>query len=163
MNLSVAIFLVNKAVRPVRVSYDPDYPKHNNPDAYFKTLDPSIKVGDKVVVPTTTRHGMTVCKVEDVDFRVNFDSTTDYKWVIGKVDVPAYEDIIAQELKVLDRIGDAEENRKRAELVKALQLEDINLTDLDIVSNGPTAIPAPPTPRGQPAASPEPPEPPIEF
>jgi hypothetical protein len=151
MNLSVAIFLVNKSVRPVRVSYDPDYPKHNNPDAYFKTLDPSIKVGDKVVVPTTTRHGMTVCKVEEVDFRVNFDSTTDYKWVIGKVDVPAYEDIIAQELKVLDRIGDAEENRKRAELVKALQLEDINLTDLDI-TRGPTAIPAPPTPRGQPAA-----------
>ena len=150
MNLSVAIFLVNKAVRPVRVSYDPDYPKHNNPNAKFKTLDASIKKDDYVVVPTTTRHGFTVCKVEETDFRVNFDSTEEWLWVVGKVDKDAYDNIKKQEATVVDRIGDAEENRKREELSKALGLGDISLTDLDIVSNASvTLIPAPPSPRGQ--------------
>lgn len=148
MNLSTAIFLVNKGVRPVRVSYDPDWPKHNNPDVYFKTLDPSIKKDDYVVVPTGTRHGMTVCKVEEVDFRVNFDSTIEYKWVYGKVDKEGVDSIKAQENIVLDRVGDAEENRKRKELSEALQLDDINLSDLDIVTNASRAIPAPATPRG---------------
>lgn len=149
MNLSTAIFLVNKAVRPVRVSYDPDVPKHNNPDKLFKTLDESLKVGDMVVVPTNTRHGMTVCKVEEIDFRVNFDSHTEFAWIIGKVDTPAYDAIKEQEKQVIDRIGEAEENRKRAELATALGLATINLTDLDIV-NGSAQLPAPPTPRGQP-------------
>lgn len=147
MNLSTAIFLVNKAVRPVRVSYDPDIKAHNNPDKLFKTLDESLKKGDMVVVPTNTRHGMTVCKVEEIDFRVNFDTHTQYDWIIGRVDVPAYESIIAQEKQVIDRIGKAEENRKRAELAAALGLAEINLTDLDII-NSTAALPAPPTPRG---------------
>lgn len=148
MNLTVAIFLVNKDVRPVRVSYDPDNLKHNNPDAYFKTLDPSVKVGDMVVVPTSTRHGFTVCKVEDIDFNVNFDSTTEYKWIAGRVDKEAFDRIKTQEATVTQRIGKAEENRKRKELSEALGLSDVNLTDLDIVNNGAKAIPAPPTVGG---------------
>lgn len=148
MNLSVAIFLVNKSVRPVRVAYDPDIPKNNNPNTLFKTLDETLKVDDFVVVPTNTRHGMTVCKVTDIGFRVNFDSHDNYGWIIGKVDTPAYEDILKQEATVVDRIGQAEENRKRAELAVALGLQDIDLTDLDVVS-GKVRIPAPPTPRGE--------------
>lgn len=149
MNLSTAIFLVNKSVRPVRVSYDPDVPKHNNPDKLFKTLDPDLKKGDMVVVPTGTRHGMTVCKVEEIDFRVNFDTSAEYLWVIGKVDVDAYEAIKGQEATVVDRIGVAEENRKRAELAAALGLADVVLTDLDIV-NGTQRLAAPSTVRGDP-------------
>lgn len=157
MNLSAAIFLVNTSVRALRVSYDPDIPKHNSATAcaHFKTLDPSIAVGDKVVVPTNTRHGMTVCKVEEVDIRVNFDSPIDWQWVIGRVDTPAYESILAQERKVTDRIGLAEENRKRKELSEALQLDTISLTDLDIMRASP-ALPAPPTPRGAPAPAADP-------
>lgn len=150
MNLSSAIFLVNKTVRAVRVSYDPDVPKHNNPNRLFKTLDPDLKKDDMVVVATDTRHGMTVCKVTELDFRVDFDSAIEYQWIIGKVDVVAYESIKSQEATVVDRIGTAEENRKRAELAAALGLEAINLTDLDIV-NGTVRIPAPATPRGEPA------------
>lgn len=150
MNLSTAIFLVNKSVRPVRVSYDPDAPKHNNPDKLFKTLDPGLAKGDMVVVPTGTRHGMTVCKVEEIDFRVNFDTQSEYLWVIGRVDVDAYESVKTQEATVVDRIGTAEENRKRAELAAALGLADVNLTDLDIV-NGTQRLAAPATPRGEPA------------
>lgn len=145
MNLSTAIFLVNKSVRPVRVEYDPDNAKHNNPDVLFKTLDETIKVDDFVVVPTRTRVGFTVCKVKEIGFRVNFDTTVQYEWIVARVDTEAHKRIVAQESVVLNRIGDAEENRKRAELSAALQLSDIDLTDLDVV-NAPK-LAAPPAPK----------------
>jgi hypothetical protein len=153
MNLSTAIFLVNKTVRSVKVSYEPD--AKGNPGVLFKTLDLSLKVGDKVVVPTTTRWGMTVCKVEEIDFRVNFDSPQEYLWVIGRVDEPAYDSIKEQEEQVLERVAKAEENRKRAELAKALQLDSIDLQDIDIVSNASVRLPAPASPRGEAPATPE--------
>ena len=148
MNLTTAIFLVNKSVRSVRVTYDPDYAYKNNPDKLFKTLDPDIKKDDFVVVPTNTRHGYTVCRVEETDFRVNFDSPNNFEWIVGKVDKAAYDHIKEQEAVVLDRIGDAEENRKRAELTQALGLGDVALSDLDIVTNS-APLPSPATPRGQ--------------
>jgi hypothetical protein len=141
MNLTSAIMLVNKEVRPVRVSYDPDVPKHNDPNRLFKTLDPTLKKDDFVVVRTSTRHGFTVCKVTEIDFRVNFDSPQDYDWIVGRVDTAQFDEMVRQEKIVIDRIGDAEENRKRAELSKSLGLDQIGLTDLDIV-HGARALPA---------------------
>lgn len=145
MNLSTAIFLVNKAVRPVRVEYDPDNSKNNSPDILFKTLDDSIKIDDFVVVPTRTRVGFTVCKVKEIGFRVNFDTTVQYDWIVARVDLDAHKRLVAQEAIVLNRIGDAEENRKRAELSAALQLSDIDLTDLDVVAAPKLAAPPAPS------------------
>ncbi|MHB8283998.1 MAG: hypothetical protein ACYDD1_04910 [Caulobacteraceae bacterium] len=158
MNLSTAIFLVNKGVHSVRVSYDPDIPKHNNIDKLYKTLDETLKKGDYVVVPTSTRHGFTVCKIEEVDFVVNFDTTIQFEWIVGKVDKDAYDAIVAQEKIVLDRVAKAEENRKRKELAEALGLADVNLTDLDIVKSN-IQLAAPATPRGGTAPTPETAEP----
>lgn len=141
--------LVNKDVRPVRVQYDPDVPKHNDPHRLFKTLDANLKVDDMVVVKTSTRHGYTVAKVIEIGFRVNFDSPQDYDWIVGKVDLTSFEEMVKQEKVVIERIGDAEENRKRAELSAALGLAEINLTDLDVV-RGNKALPSA-SPRGEPA------------
>lgn len=135
MNLSTAIFLVNKSVRAVRVSYDPDVPKHNNPNKLFKTFDESLKKDDLVVVKTDTRHGFTVGKVTEVGFRVNFDSHIEYEWIVGKVGLEQFDHMVAQEKIVIDRIGDAEENRKREELSKALGLATIDLSDIDVVAS----------------------------
>ena len=140
MNLSTAVFLVNKSVRSVRVSYEPNIP--GNPCQLFKTLDTSIKSGDIVIVPTDTRHKMTCVKVEAVDFGVDFDSSTEYRWIIGRVDTDAYASILAQEGTVISRVRNAEENRKRAELAAALKMHDIDFAGLDLVSEKPS-IPAP--------------------
>jgi hypothetical protein len=147
MNLTAAIMLVNKEVRAVRVSYDPDVPKHNDPNKLFKTLDPDLKKDDFVVVKTNTRHGYTVCKVVEVGFRVNFDSPQDYDWIVAKVDTGAFDAMVQQEQIVIERIGDAEENRKRAELSAALGLDKIDLTDIDVVRTKAEALPNA-TPRG---------------
>lgn len=148
MNLTTAIMLVNKGVRPVRVLYDPDNPgKSYNPHQLFKTLDPELKKDDYVIVPTGTRHGFTVAKVVEVGFRVDLSGGIDqFGWVVGKVDTTAYEHILSQEKIVTDRMGEAEENRMRAELSKAMGLEDIKFDDLDVVKG--TQLPAPSTIRG---------------
>lgn len=149
MNLSTAIFLVNKAVRPVRVVYDPDNFKNNNPNKLFKTLDESLVKDDFVIVPTNTRHGFTVAKVEEVGFRVDFHSTEQFAWIAGKLDKAAYDNIIEQEKVVVDRIGNAEENRIRAELAKSMGLAEVDFTDLDVVKGSPSPMLS--TPRGTPA------------
>jgi hypothetical protein len=150
MNLSTAIFLVNSSVRSVRVEYDPESKYNNNPNKFFKTLDDGLKVDDYVIIPTHTRHGFTVCKVVEVDFRVNFDSHEQWAWIVGKVDKTMYDDILEQERKALDRIGKAEENRKRKELADALKLEEVDFGDLNITKS--KLIPAPASVYGQQAA-----------
>lgn len=156
MNLSTAIMLVNDSVRAVRVEYDPENAKNNNPNVLFKTLDPSLKKDDFVVVPTHTRHGFTVGKVMDIDFRVDFSSATTFGWIAGKVDVEGYKGVLAQEAEVVDRIGKAEENRMRAELRKSMGLGDIEFTDLDVVKSNAQLL-AVSSPRGEAApAAPQP-------
>ena len=146
MNLSTAIMLVNESVRAVKVSYDTDY-KNNNPNYFFKTLDPNLKVDDYVVVPTDTRHGMTVCKVTEIDFIVDFNAPVQYRWIVGKVDNKGYEDVLQQEGQVLAKIAKSEENKMRAELRANMNLGEITFTDLDIVK-GTIALPAASTVRG---------------
>lgn len=146
MNLSTAIMLVNKGVRAVRVEYDPDTFKNNNPNVKFKTLDPDLKVDDYVIVPTATRHGFTVGKVKELGFRVDFSSAEQFGWIVGKVDKVGYDNVIAQEKIVVDRIGQAEENRMREELSKSMGLGEIDFTDLDVTRA--TAAPQLSTPRG---------------
>lgn len=67
MNYTTAVFLINKNVRAVMCNYEPDA-EHKT--TMFKTLDTAIRVGDFVIVPTKTRHGMTVSKIVEVDVDV---------------------------------------------------------------------------------------------
>jgi len=76
MNLSAAVMLVNKAVRPLKVEYDPDTYKNNTFNKNFKTIDATLKKGDLVVVETHTRHGFTIGKVTEIDFAVDFNDPT---------------------------------------------------------------------------------------
>ena len=60
----------------------------------FKTHDQTIAFGDLVVVPTKTRHGMTVVKVVD-DYPSSAFAMDDIKeWVVCKVDTTEYDRIM---------------------------------------------------------------------
>jgi hypothetical protein len=157
MNLSMSIMLVNDSVRPVKVEYDPDTARNNSPNKFFKTLDPTLVVGDLVIVPTNTRHGFTIVKVLEVGFRVDFQVSEQWSWVAGKLDKKAYDSILEQEKIVVDRIGKAEEDRIRAQLRDSMQLGNISFTDLDVVKG--TVLPAPSSPRGQGEVTPPAPQP----
>ena len=117
MNYSTAIFLISDRARAVMVTYE-DH--EGAPQTMYKTLDDRIKVDDYVVVPTSTRHHMTVCKVAEVDVEPDFDSAKDVEWIIGIVDTADFHDLKSQEGDAIAKIRSAEKRRKRKELRDAL-------------------------------------------
>lgn len=120
MNYSTAIFLINKNVRAVLCNYEPDAPDKK---VMFKTLDPNIRVGDYVIVPTRTRHGMTVSKVVEVDVDVDFDNQTFVDWLIEIIDGSKHKITVEQEADAIAVIKSAERTRKRNELAASLLVD----------------------------------------
>lgn len=145
MNLTTSIFLINRDVRAVMVKYDPNKPASlpngasvGDP-AMHKTLDQTIKVGDYVVIPTLTRHKMTVGKVVEVDVSVDFDSLIPANWIISRVDPAPYEATVKLEAEAIETIKKAEFARKRRELfssVASSQEEVDMIKALPIYKNG---------------------------
>lgn len=134
MNYSLALLLINNAARAVRCTYEKD--KHAKQDM-FKTLDPEIQVDDLVVVTTSTRHGFTVVKVVEVDVDVDFDDTTEIKWISHRLDMAPFDHLLEQEKTAIAAIRSAEKRKKRddlrqslfadhAEEIKALPISTIN-------------------------------------
>lgn len=149
MNLSASVMLVNSSIRPVRVEYDPDIARNNNPCKFFKTLDTAIAVNDLVIVPTNTRHGFTIAKVCEIDFPVDFNSSDQWGWIGGKFDKTTYDEVLETEKAIVARIGKAQENKMRNELREAAGLGDVNFSDLDLMGAPAIAGPkgaTPPTP-----------------
>src|SRR5689334_18813988 len=133
MNLSHAVFLVNKGARAVKGIYEPSGTMdHNdvyvNPkgqkiaNAVFKTLDKSIKVGDLCVVPTGTRHGFTVIKVTEVDVDLDFEDKTPVEWIVSRVNVDEYKNLLSEESKLTDEIRKKEFAVRRSQLMDALNM-----------------------------------------
>lgn len=136
MNYSTAVFLINKNARAVIGVYETD---NNAKRTTFKTLDQHIAIGDFAIVPTETRHKMTIIKIVDVDVDVDFDSPHPMEWIIGIVDRTAFEATLAQENTAIAVIKSAELRKKRDELrdamfkdhldtLKTLELSAINGT-----------------------------------
>lgn len=144
MNLSSAIMLFDKSVRPVRVEYDPDN-KYNNMGAMkmvFKTIDPSIKKDDLVVVETTTRHGYTIAKVLEIDFVVDFNSAVEWGW-LAKFDKDAFQGILKVEDGVKQKVAKAQENKMRAEMLETLGMKETDVGDLRSMLAGDVQTEAP--------------------
>lgn len=121
MNLSLAVFLISQECRAIQVCYT----VHNDgspKELYtFKSFDQSLKADDYVIVPTDTRHGMTVCKIVEVDIEPDFDAVHDFKWIIGKVDLADFEDIKSKEAEAILKIRKAEKRSMREKLRKSLE------------------------------------------
>lgn len=137
MNYTTAIFLISDQARGVLVTYEKDDVGKKADRTFFKTLNPKIKVDDYVVVPTNTRHHMTVCKVVEVDVEPDFNTSKDVEWIIGVVDPANFEDLKAQEADAIAKIKSAEKRRMREELREKL-LADVgsDIKALPIYSSG---------------------------
>jgi hypothetical protein len=144
MNYSTAVMLINENIRAIKCSYEPDQKDANGKTVQtyqrymFKTLDHNIKVGDYVVVPTDTRHNLTVVRVEEVDCEVDFDSPIEIKWAIARVENGSAQKILDEEEKWIAELKKAEKRHKREE-VKSKMLKfytDGDATALPIASMG---------------------------
>lgn len=116
MNFSTAIFLINPNVRAVAVTYEVDTEQKKATREIFKTFDQAIRPNDYVIVPTDTRHKMTICKVVDVDVEPDLESSTEMQWIIGPIDRADYERTLADEGRAVKLMKDAEKTHKRTEL-----------------------------------------------
>lgn len=125
MNYSTAIMLVNDSIRAIRCAYEPT--QEGTKEYIFKSLDKTIKVGDLVVVPSTTRYKRAVVKVTEVDAEVDYDSAIQVEWIVGKVDNADYAAIKGAEQQAIDKIKGAEKLRKKAELRDKLLAHDQEL------------------------------------
>ena len=87
MHDSNRIFLASDTVRAVKAIFEVD--TNNQPTAkreFFKTFNKLIKVGDLVNVETSTRHGVSVVKVVEVDVDIDVESNEQTRWIIGAID-----------------------------------------------------------------------------
>lgn len=120
MNYSSAVMIINHDIRAIRTSYEPGT-NGKEPNTYvYKTIDRTIKKGDFVVVPTDTRWGYTVNKVEAVDVDVDFDSDVILKWILSKVDVDGNKQTISEEEKWVQALQQSEKLKRREALAKQL-------------------------------------------
>lgn len=115
MNNSMIVFLINDSARAIMAQYEDGKQPY-----MFKTLDPTIKKDDLVVVQTGTRHGYTVVKVTAVDVDVDFESGVELKWVVDKVDLTDFETTLELEAQAASAVQQAELRRKKAALRETL-------------------------------------------
>lgn len=123
MNYTTAVFLINKNVRAVKATYE------ETPGAkqtLFKTFDNSVVVGDFCIVPTDTRHKLTVVKVTEVDVDFDLADSTPVSWIVGRVDLSAHETTLAQEADAVAAIRKAELRKKREELRDAILADHVD-------------------------------------
>ena len=118
MHNSMILFLINDSARAVKVQYDPDDSRAKL--GTFKTMDPTIQVDDMVVVQSGTRYEMTVARVVEVDVDIDYDASTDIKWVVQRIDAEAFKEVQTHERTAITTVQTAERDRKRKELRAAM-------------------------------------------
>lgn len=158
MDYSRAIFLISDTVRAVNCTYEKDQTTMLAPRVMFKTMNPEIREQDYVVVPTGTRHGMTVVQVVECDVEPDLDSNDEIQWIIGVVDQADFEAIKAQESQAVAAIKAAEKRQKRKELREKLLANaegDLKKLPIYTAENG---EPAPAAPAPQASDIPDDPE-----
>ncbi len=122
MNYSTAVMLINTNIRAIKTLYEPDdvdskgTVTRKKVRTVFKTLDPTIKAGDIVVVPSGTRHGFTTNLVEEVDVDVDFEDSTEIKWIVDKIALTGYNAVLAEEKTWIDECKKAEKRDKAQKL-----------------------------------------------
>lgn len=134
MNYSTAVFLINDDVRAIACTYEAG---DNAPRTIFKTFDKTIKEGDLVVVPTSTRHHMTVVKVAETDVDFDIETPAQMEWIVGIVEQDDFEETKKKENEAIELVKAAERKKKRDDLRAAVfgYVEEEKMKNLQIASS----------------------------
>ncbi len=160
MNYNTLMFLVNKDLRAVLGIYDAKEEKGQPivKRIMFKTLDPDITVGDLVLVPTNTRHKMSVNEIVDVDVDVDIENGGHIPWLIGRsTDRAEYNRLVKWENDAIFRVKRGEKLKAQEALRETLLKDHEFLKALPIVSLNGEAEPVKPpaTPPNEPVTPPD--------
>lgn len=135
MHDSRRVFLLDPEPRCILATYEPEglAPYDSKKERKeFKTFDETIVVDDFIVVPTDTRHKMTIMKVVEVDVDPDLESSKKVDWVVAKTSNSVYQDLLAQESKILDLVNAAKKKRLKAQM-KADFLEGLEDEELSMM------------------------------
>jgi hypothetical protein len=128
---SKLIFLLDEVdVRVVAVSYEQNDPKSLN--VQFKTMETALQVGDYVVVPTSTRWAMTVCRVEEIDVEPDLNMT-EIHWLRAVVNQSDYNDIIVGETQLIAAANSAEKRALKAKLRAEMTIDQEAMSGLTLL------------------------------
>ena len=119
MNYSLAVLLLNDNCRAIKAIYDADPADEKMPRAkreLFKTFDPTVAVGDIVMVPSSTRHNVTAVKVVETDVEWDVHTSGDVKWIIGKVDQREFQKLKEMEEQAISAIKESEKTAARRKM-----------------------------------------------
>jgi regulator of protease activity HflC (stomatin/prohibitin superfamily) len=138
MNFSRSIILFNKNIRTIATVYDlepvPGPGAKQPARTIYKTLDPTIKKDDLVIIPTDTRYKMSVVKVVETDVEIeDFDAPGDIKWIIDKVNRESFDKSLAMEQTGIEMMRSAEKRRRREEIQAAILKDNPDFANLAIV------------------------------
>lgn len=135
MNYSIAVLLLNSNIQLVACSYEPSTTKDVPPSTtLFKTFKKDLKIGDYVTVPTNTRHGYTVVRVEKVGVQLDPHTQTKIEWLVEQFDVRAHDKLLALENIAIEKVKGQEAKRQAAELRKTMGLDDPEISGLAIAN-----------------------------
>ena len=128
---SKLIFLLDEVdVRVVAVSYE----KHDRAETVpYKTMDTTLQVGDYVVVPTSTRWLMTVCRVEEIDVEPDLDMVP-IEWLRAVVDQSDYSEILVGETQLIAAANSAEKRALKAKLRAEMTIDQEAMSGLTLLS-----------------------------
>lgn len=141
MDNSRIVFLLNDTVRAIKAQYE-----DGGAVEVFKTFDGTLAVDDLVTVQSSTRHGVTVVKVKEINHQIDFDAATPIKWVVQKIDMKAFAKIIAQEAEAITAVQQAEMARRKDELRRTMvQNHESTILSLPIANHDDGNVVQPPS------------------
>lgn len=94
----------------------------------YKTALKDVKVDDLVIVEcqgVSHNFGFAIVKVVAIDEEPDYSDNTNYKWVVGKLDLTEHAALIAEEQLVISNIKRLEKQAKREQLLKAMEAQGI--------------------------------------
>lgn len=132
MHSSRKVFVLNKDILCVKTTYD----AHEGADQKeYKTFDTTLEVGGLVLVPTGTRHKFTVVKIAAIKVKPDWESDKPIEWIVGKVDTSHFENVQAQETRILETVNEAE-RAQRAKEIKETMFAHVGPKTLQITQDG---------------------------
>lgn len=114
MNYSALAAILHEGVTAVKVKFSGTAQLYT----YKTTL--TLEVGDQVVVPGY-KVPYAVAEVKEIDQLVDHESDINYKWIVDKVDLTAYEKTLELEDTMVEQVKLAERKKKRSELAATVK------------------------------------------
>lgn len=124
MNYSALAYLSDENITGVAVRF------HDSLSEYtFKTKE-KLKIGDLVVVESPRDFRFALAKVVQLDTPLELNSGLKYKWVVQKVDLDSFEELLEKEKELIKTVSKMETQSKRQKMREVLGLSNVELPKL---------------------------------